>query len=206
MSSELDEKWVARLVATGTHVMRAFIDQCDWRTGAGRIIDTYDSPIEQAMAIALLARIRTNIGDFHFWPLFGKTDEEAKAHCHEKRDRFGHGGVFPHVRIGRYTVDFLFLYLGPGGRFDGIVVECDGHEFHDRTPQQAARDKSRDRDLQVAGYKVLRFTGSEIWKDAFACADTVVWMALNEALSNDESLGPGQVVQTVEAILDSIPS
>ena len=46
-----------------------------------------------------------------------------------------------------------------------IAVECDGHEFHEKTKQQAARDKARDRD---------RFTGSEIWKDPGACADEVL--------------------------------
>jgi hypothetical protein len=54
-----------------------------------------------------------------------------------------------------------------------IVIECDGHDFHERTKQQAARDKSRDRQLITLGYHVLRFTGSEIWADPRRCAKEV---------------------------------
>lgn len=32
-----------------------------------------------------------------------------------------------------------------------VVVECDGHEFHERTKAQAARDRERDRGLQGIG-------------------------------------------------------
>lgn len=52
-----------------------------------------------------------------------------------------------------------------------INVEVDGHDFHERTKEQARRDKSRDRRLTQAGWKVLRFAGSEVWKEAYSCAD-----------------------------------
>jgi uncharacterized protein DUF559 len=51
-----------------------------------------------------------------------------------------------------------------------VVVECDGHDFHEKTKEQAARDKSRDRDMLAQGYRVLRFTGSEIHNRAEKCA------------------------------------
>jgi hypothetical protein len=54
------------------------------------------------------------------------------------------------------------------------AVECDGHDFHERTKEQAARDRKRDRDLQAAGYLILRFTGSEINKDPAAVAREIV--------------------------------
>ncbi len=55
--------------------------------------------------------------------------------------------------------------------FGGVpyVIECDGHDFHERTKEQAQRDKKRDRELQAAGYKVFRFTGSEIWRSRGEC-------------------------------------
>jgi very-short-patch-repair endonuclease len=56
----------------------------------------------------------------------------------------------------------------------GCVIECDGHEFHERTKEQAAHDKRRDRELQIAGHSVLRFTGSEIYADPIACGAQVV--------------------------------
>jgi hypothetical protein len=54
--------------------------------------------------------------------------------------------------------------------YSQVVVECDGHDFHERTKEQAQRDKARDRAFHAAGYTVLRFTGSEIWKDPDKCA------------------------------------
>lgn len=51
-----------------------------------------------------------------------------------------------------------------------VAIEVDGHDFHERTKEQAARDKARDRALQADGWKVLRFTGSEVWNDPHRCA------------------------------------
>lgn len=59
-----------------------------------------------------------------------------------------------------------------------VAIECDGHDFHEKTKEQAARDKQRDRDLQSIGWAVARFTGSEIFKNAPAAAEQVrrmVW-------------------------------
>ena len=33
-------------------------------------------------------------------------------------------------------------------------MECDGHDFHERTKEQASSDKKRDRSLQAAGFLV----------------------------------------------------
>lgn len=78
----------------------------------------------------------------------------------------------PQVVIGDYRVDFL---LRDGFKDErGIVVECDGHDFHERTKEQAIRDRSRDRWLTLQGYTVLRFTGAEVWRDAQTCAVQII--------------------------------
>lgn len=80
--------------------------------------------------------------------------------------------ITPQAKVGRFTVDFLFsCHLK--GKVDHVVVECDGHDFHEKTKDQAQRDKSRDRDLAAKGYTVLRFTGSEIYRDSKKCAEEV---------------------------------
>lgn len=73
--------------------------------------------------------------------------------------------------VGPYRVDFAILVtpVAPGPPLK-LAIECDGHDFHERTKEQARRDKNRDRVLASFGYHVLRFTGSEIWRDARACA------------------------------------
>lgn len=85
-------------------------------------------------------------------------------------------GIFlwPQIKVGPYRVDFIVGANTPrfGTRY--VVVECDGHDFHERTKEQAARDKARDRYLMARGYKVLRFTGSEIHRDPRSVWDEVV--------------------------------
>lgn len=51
-----------------------------------------------------------------------------------------------------------------------MIVELDGHNFHERTKAQAARDRSRDRRMIEVGWLPIRFTGSEIYRDATGCA------------------------------------
>lgn len=69
------------------------------------------------------------------------------------------------VQIGRYRVDFVLEKDG-----QELIIEADGHDYHERTKQQAAHDRSRDRWFVSQGYTVMRFTGSEIWADANQCA------------------------------------
>ncbi len=72
-----------------------------------------------------------------------------------------------------YRVDF-FIVVRYKGEFNGFVVECDGHDFHEKTKEQARKDKKRDRDIQLLGHPVIRFTGSEIHEDPIACAREVM--------------------------------
>lgn len=75
----------------------------------------------------------------------------------------------PQFAVDRYRVDLL---LTAGDLL--VACEMDGHEFHERTKEQAQRDKSRDRSIQALGYRVLRYTGSEIWANPKACAQEAV--------------------------------
>jgi len=73
---------------------------------------------------------------------------------------------------GRYIIDIAIL-VKMDSEFLYVAIECDGHEFHERTKEQAARDKSRDRALAADGVIVLRFTGSEIWHNTWECSEEV---------------------------------
>lgn len=84
---------------------------------------------------------------------------------------------------GNYRLDFA---VDPDG--SKIAIECDGHEFHERTKEQAARDKSRDRALQAAGWRVLRFTGSEIFADPGKCASEVRAIVVADRPATEGSL------------------
>jgi len=62
---------------------------------------------------------------------------------------------------GQYFIDFAL----PSFR---IGIELDGHATHS-SPQAIARDRKRQRDLESAGWRIIRFGGSEVTKDARGC-------------------------------------
>lgn len=68
-------------------------------------------------------------------------------------------------------IDFAFVFPGP--HHTKIAVELDGHDFHERTPEQAMSDKSRDRKLQALGWHCLRFTGREVLQRPEQCLGEV---------------------------------
>lgn len=76
--------------------------------------------------------------------------------------------IEPQCQIDSYRVDFAIGPWPKDGRL--LIIECDGHDFHERTKEQAARDRSRDRFLQSCGFKVFRFTGMELHREVFVCA------------------------------------
>lgn len=80
----------------------------------------------------------------------------------------------PQVGIGGYRADFFLFREGVSTNCPGLVVECDGHEWHERTQQQASYDRSRDRALLRLGIPTIRFTGSDINRDADQCATEVL--------------------------------
>lgn len=55
-----------------------------------------------------------------------------------------------------------------------LAIYADGHEFHERTKQQAQRDRSIDRKLQKLGFVVFRFTGSEIYRNIDKCCEEII--------------------------------
>lgn len=125
------------------------------------------TPIERLMAAALRAKIIES--DLHIlpgWILEGR----APAKPHE----LGFTVVSQFV-VGPYTADFVVFRTGFAVTI-AVAVECDGHEFHDRTKSQAVHDRRRDRYFQEQGYQIARFTGSEIWANAPACAKQVMEM------------------------------
>jgi very-short-patch-repair endonuclease len=80
--------------------------------------------------------------------------------------------ITPQARIGKYKADFL-IWFKCSSEVGGVAVECDGHAFHEKSKEQASRDKERDRFFLKAGFPVMRFTGSDIYRNAVGCADDV---------------------------------
>jgi len=87
--------------------------------------------------------------------------------------------IFPQIQFDRYRADFLIVYrvsdpkLKSGMQISMSIVECDGHDFHEKTKDQARKDKRRDRFFQAKSLPVLRFTGSEIYSDCIQCVNEI---------------------------------
>lgn len=77
---------------------------------------------------------------------------------------------------GPYTIDFAVIVPAEVGfqkEEIKIAIECDGFYWHDRTKEQAERDKKRDRYLTIHGWRPMRFAESEIRRDPRACVAQV---------------------------------
>jgi very-short-patch-repair endonuclease len=143
------------------------------------------SPIERLLVLGLLLS-----EDGEFIPALHRHDVDDDCKCIVPVASPAIGRLhFQHpVSFGRrnYRLDFALF----GKDFDiSIAIECDGHDFHEKTKEQAARDKARERDLVGAGWLVLRFAGSELWRDPEACGDAVVWTYINEWTRRRERVG-----------------
>ena len=121
------------------------------------------SPIEEVFLVSLVC-----MSDVIF-------DWDVGGHSQVGHWKAEGATLFQQFPEGRYRIDFVV------SGSQRIAIELDGHEFHERTKQQAQRDKSRDRDLTAAGWQVLRFTGSEVWNNPDACADEALRIAFGRA-------------------------
>lgn len=138
--------------------------------------DQIKSPIEAQLFAALL----WSRHDWAGFPMFDAPDRFAERGTPPSKEEGVCCYITPQGVIAGWKVD-LVLWFEYGRHRGGVAIECDGHEFHEKTKEQAARDKKRDRDIVCAGYPMLRFTGSEIYRDPVACANQVK-EAASEAL------------------------
>lgn len=145
-----------------------------------------DSEIEKLFHAAVFNYCRFGWSHFHAVALAPSPElaERARTINREFNERILL--VERQVQIEAFRVDFVISAWTGGtvlGGMDGpvvgqprwrkLVVECDGHEYHERTKEQAAKDRSRDRALTSLGFDVFRFTGSELWRDPWSCAAQV---------------------------------
>lgn len=75
-------------------------------------------------------------------------------------------GLEAQIVIGKYRVDFLL-------RSKNLVIELDGHEYH-KSREHRTNDAIKERYLESQGYRVIRFTGTEIYRDCRKCVQEVI--------------------------------
>lgn len=110
------------------------------------------------------------------------------------KDCFFNYSVQPqsHIKcdVHNYIADFLiedFVLLGEVFECKKkIVIECDGYDSH-HTKQQRNYDIERENNLRLNGYNVIRFTGSQIYKNPYNCVFTVSKFLFED--NNDTIIG-----------------
>lgn len=79
-----------------------------------------------------------------------------------------------------YRLDFIVVHFGhEGHEHTKIAVELDGHAFHEKTLEQVTRRNQRDRDLQLAGWRVMHYSFSEFVKQPLHAAIDVYGAGVN---------------------------
>lgn len=139
-----------------------------------------ESPIE-ALFISGMGRI----GNLHHEDVRVSLKRSVDQIACEKPPVDGDLWIFPQAHVCGHRVDFVCLARqSDPDRTWRLVVECDGHDFHERTKEQASRDRERDRRFQDAGYTVYRFTGAELHRNLYACCKQVIAWARSQRFSS----------------------
>lgn len=156
LGSEAWKRPIAKMVENFFHSQMGFLS-----SAVGRC----ESPIEEAFLAGLVG---SYVG------IDGLRFSRAVVKCFP--DAFDVLVVVPQAQLGPHRVDFLLQKFEamPDRMTASIAVECDGHEFHERTKDQARRDKGRDRAIQALRIPVVRFTGSELWMNPVKCAEEAI--------------------------------
>ena len=116
-----------------------------------------ESPIEQLLSL-YLTNLRISFSDWNPFISVSQIGNNQEIQCQNGK---------------KYRLDFYFIvnYKNQETKYFGI--ECDGHDFHQKTKEQVEYDNQRQRDLQNEGIEIIRFSGSEIWKNPIKCANEV---------------------------------
>lgn len=132
------------------------------------IVEKGESPIEQLLLIALRGAAEMQpFTQIHFC-----LGEDLPERPNFDQSAF----IYPQAKIGTFRVDLAIWDASLPFELKNprlMIIECDGHAFHEKTKEQVRRDKQRDRFFQSKGYKLLRYSGSEIWADPDHCADEI---------------------------------
>ena len=132
-------------------------------------MDLCESPIERTLLVAFEMHGLL----WRYAPIIGlPTKEQIEESAASKNYPYF---IAPQWEVAGYRADFLIGYAGAGRHSQtSIIVECDGHQWHEKTKEQAQRDKERDRVLNSHVAKVIRFTGSEIHRQPLTCVESAL--------------------------------
>lgn len=178
MSRELVDKVWSFLDKTAAAVGQMEINDFSHQMHANCLEKGMESPIEDLFWIACHALCRSESVAINPGPEVLPSGDIFFFDCVQ---------LEPQKLIGTYRVDFLLSW----GRTDEqqscapVVIELDGHAFHDKNKRQRSYEKARDRFLVKQGYRVLHFTGSDVVADPFKVASEALELVGLFSYSNE---------------------
>lgn len=129
--------------------------------------------IEQKYFLALVHELRKDQTDEELQKDVSIDLENGWIYCGGQYDIDEITAQFPY-KI--YIADFrIATYFGRD-----ILVEIDGHDTH-KTKEQRYKDAVRERFFIKEGFLIIRFTGSEVYVNARACAEETIEIAQKES-------------------------
>ncbi len=85
--------------------------------------------------------------------------------------------------IADFEINFSYElygdYIFPLFKDLKYIVELDGFDYHNNK-KQMNYDYEREQNLQMMGYKVMRFTGSQIYNKPYDCVHKFISMVIND--------------------------
>ena len=87
-----------------------------------------------------------------------------------------------------YNIDFVVDFSNKNNKAEYITptiknlkyaIELDGFDYHSNK-KQMNYDYERENNLKLKGYSVIRFTGSQLYKEPFKCVDNLIRIIVND--------------------------
>lgn len=143
---------IAKAERTNRHLCEVFAD------------GTIESPIEQMVICGLMA-----VSAHSQFMFFAEYDSKLCKDLHFSHRPIGAVFCYPQMSISKYRADFV-IHAVTGEKDCPLVLELDGHQWHERSEQDRRKEKRRDRYMQSLGFRLARYTGSEAYGDPFEVA------------------------------------
>lgn len=141
----------------------SFTDDLEFGYNSGTL-ESINSPIEQIFFIAFLSilhekRTRETIGIM----IIPMRQESISVDGYDYVPDFLFNIVISDIsdKLGLYSDSFM----------SSVIVECDGRKYHDISNEQISKKNKKTNSLQQSGITVFRFSGSDLFKYPYQCAE-----------------------------------
>jgi hypothetical protein len=113
---------------------------------------------------------------YEAWTCWVYSDEEYRQAVAEGGPhQIGLFALVPQLRVDSVGIIDLAIFVPGLNKCRPVVaIEADGHQFHERTVDQASNDRRRDRILQRSRIPVFRFTGTDVVRGSEEAAHEIV--------------------------------